>query len=101
MIESGGTIQLGDDRRQLDAKPPLVGASSGADDDVAPLVPPPRDKPGERLDDEHAVARRRTIDEPLQQGAARLVVAQFVDSKRGEYRASRHVARLHIATLRP
>jgi len=100
MIESGGTIQFGHDRRQLDSKPPLVCAPSNAFHDAAPVVPPARHKEGERLDDEHAVALRCAIDEALQQAVARFGVVQFVDGECGEYRAARHVAGSHIAALR-
>src|SRR3954469_22113954 len=56
MIETGRAIELGDNRRKLRPDSPLVGATAGGFERVAPAIPPARDEPGERLDNQDAVA---------------------------------------------
>ena len=71
MIHSGRTIELGDNRRQLDAEPPLVAAAAGGLDLRAPPVAPAHDETGNRLDDEQAIAAAGALDEPFHQRVAR------------------------------
>ena len=83
MIQAGCPIELGDDWRELDAKAPFVRSTACTQDDVARAVPPGRDGSGERLNNEHAVTARRSIDQPLQERVARPLVTDFVDGERG------------------
>ena len=54
MIEASGAIEFLDDGRQLHAEAPFIGTSACRLECLLPLLPPRRDEPGERLDDEHA-----------------------------------------------
>ena len=67
MIETGGAIELLDNRRELDAHAPFVAAATGALERGAPLLPPRRDAAGDRFDDEQAVALRGAVEQAGQQ----------------------------------
>src|ERR687888_2117259 len=56
MIETSRAIELHDDRWQLRAHTPLVGASASRFDFALPSLPPSRRISGERLDDEKRIA---------------------------------------------
>lgn len=66
MIQPRGTIELGDDRRELGAESPLVGAAAGAFDRVAPAVPPPCGTSCQRLDNQQSIAVSGAFDQPRQ-----------------------------------
>ncbi|OLC51803.1 MAG: hypothetical protein AUH43_01710 [Acidobacteria bacterium 13_1_40CM_65_14] len=85
MIEASCAIQLRHDRRKLRSKPPLVSPSTGRHERLSPSVPPRRHEAGQRLDDQHAIALRRAIEQPLPHHLARRV-RQLVD---GECRKNR------------
>ena len=87
MIEPGGAIELGDDRRQLGAESPLVGAAARALDGVAPPVPPPRRDSGHRLDDQQAIAGSGAFDQAGQHLFAR-GIGKFVEGERGQDRSA-------------
>src|SRR5207302_2550182 len=79
MIEPCRTIELCDNRRQLDAKSPLVGPPAGGNDPIAPQRPPSRGGAGQRLDDQQPIAPARTLDQPLEQRVPCAVVSQLVE----------------------
>src|SRR5437588_9642159 len=82
MIEAGGAIQLRDDGGQLDAETPLVGAAAGANDRLAPSVPPRGDESGERFDHQHVLVVDGLVDEFRQQPLARTIIVDLVDRER-------------------
>src|SRR4029453_17936836 len=55
MIETGGPIELRDQRREIGAEAPLVRSSSCGQDALLPPVPPGRDESRDRLDDEDLI----------------------------------------------
>src|SRR6266851_9387653 len=73
VIQTGRAIELRDDRRQLRAKPPLVGTAAGRFERVAPPIPPAGDEAGERLDDQHAIAAAGALDKVSQQRLTRRI----------------------------
>ena len=88
MIETGRTIELRHDRRQLDANAPFIAAAAGLRKNAAPLVPPRGGRSCERLDDQHRIAARRALDQALQERLARSVV-QLIQRERREYQPRR------------
>ena len=81
MIESRRAIELRDDRRQFRPEPPFIRPAPSRLERVPPTLPPGCDEPGQRLDDEHAIALRDAGEDSSQQhlpGAIR----QFVHGKR-------------------
>ena len=87
MVHAGGAIELGDDRRQLGAHAPFVGAAAGVLEHVAPPVPPPRHEARNRLDDEHTVAAFGALEQSDQQRVARFI-RQLVHGERRQDRAA-------------
>ena len=77
MIQPRRAIEFGDNRRQLDANPPLVSPATGALERVAPAVPPARDAAGERLDDQHAIAVRARSTSRASNGSRAVSVSSF------------------------
>ena len=85
MVEFHRAIEFRHDRGQLDPEAPLVGAASHLLDRRAPPVPPPRDKAGDRLDDEETITGGGAIEEALHERVAGRI-GQLVQRKGGEHR---------------
>jgi hypothetical protein len=85
-MQARGAIELCHDRRQLDTDPPLVVASSGRGECLAPAVPP--GETGDRLDNQHASPVGRTVE---QTGQERVTsgVAELVEGERRQNRRPR------------
>ena len=71
MIEAGRAIELRDNRRQIDAEAPFVRTPSDGFEGAAPAIPPGHDGPGDRLDDQHAIAAAMpAFEKPCQEPVA-------------------------------
>src|SRR5262245_42553607 len=87
VIEACGAVQFADDRRQLQTRPPLIGASASVFDRLLPDPPPGRDESGQRLHHQHAAASLPMREETIEQRVTRAVV-ELVHDKRGEHMAA-------------
>jgi hypothetical protein len=89
VVESRCAIELGDDRRQLRAEPPLVCTASGCLKRLAPAVPPGRHRARKRLDDEHAIALRNPMEQAPKHQLAGLLRQLVQDERREKQRPLR------------
>lgn len=72
MIEPDGSIEPGDDVRQLHLEPPLVRSTARLRERGAPRVPPARRAFGDRLDNQHPIAPRTdAVEQSRQEQVAR------------------------------
>jgi hypothetical protein len=88
VIQAGGAIEFQHERRQFHAEPPFVGASACGLERLFPASPPLDRRSRERLDNEDAIARLRTLEQARQQRRAPFV-AQLVDGEGRENQGRR------------
>jgi hypothetical protein len=87
-MHAGGTIELVDDRRQLDADSPLVIAPSGGCECLPPAVPPRGHEPGDRLDNQDRTSSCPAVEQARQERVT-TSVAELVHGERGKNRRRR------------
>jgi hypothetical protein len=100
VVQAGGTIELRDDRRQLDPDPPLVVAPSGGHECLAPASPPGSHEPGDRLDDQHRTPAGRVVQETGQERVTR-GIGELIHGERGKNRRQRKSGGGDVGALYP